>query len=428
MNHNIFAFSATECGSNHVKANKRCEDASDFYEDEKTRICVVADGHGSDNYPRTDRGAQYAVEAAINCIVEFTRKLENPNEVLNDEKNDFDILIQLAKSILNKWHEKVNADIVAHPFSLEELINVSDKYKRKYLSSKEEEKSPEKAYGSTLIVGVTTEDYSFGMQIGDGKCVAVDRNGTFSEPIPWDENCQLNVTTSICDIDAIDEFRFFVSAESPVAFFCGSDGVDDSYSNSEELHEFYNSVLKIFTDYGKDTGEKEVKEYLPILTRNGSGDDVSIAFIIDSGRLKSIREALDIQSDIFKANNRLSDAINRWKVACAAKEQILKNETLEDLSNIGEQIRKCEREKEEAERNVGSANEKYQNWMRKNNVQYQEDVYKENMPSNDIEQGGIEESFQFKDEKYGSKDEKSISYSPNEDSDKEIIENEGGEH
>ena len=49
MNDNIFAFSATETGYNHIRINKVCEDASDFYDDEKMHICVVADGHGSDN-------------------------------------------------------------------------------------------------------------------------------------------------------------------------------------------------------------------------------------------------------------------------------------------------------------------------------------------------------------------------------------------
>ena len=56
MTDKIFSFSATETGYNHIKAepSKVCEDASGFYDDDQMHICVVADGHGSDNYPRTD--------------------------------------------------------------------------------------------------------------------------------------------------------------------------------------------------------------------------------------------------------------------------------------------------------------------------------------------------------------------------------------
>ena len=73
MTDKIFSFSATETGYNHIKAepSKVCEDASGFYDDDQMHICVVADGHGSDNYPRTDRGSQFAVDAAIEQIKAF---------------------------------------------------------------------------------------------------------------------------------------------------------------------------------------------------------------------------------------------------------------------------------------------------------------------------------------------------------------------
>ena len=97
---------------------------------------------------------------------------------------------------------------------------------------------------------LVTDEYSFGLQIGDGKCVYIDADGKFSEPIPWDENCQLNVTTSICDSDAIDEFRYFVTENTPTAVFIGSDGIDDSYASDEELYALYRSILKIFIENG----------------------------------------------------------------------------------------------------------------------------------------------------------------------------------
>lgn len=306
MNDNIFAFSATETGYNHTRINKVCEDASDFYDDEKMHICVVADGHGSDNYPRTEFGSKFAVDAAIKNVIEFVNTAEK-SQVINDAENNFERMNQLAKSILRSWYESVEEDYNKKPFTEKELEKVSDKYKNRYLSENIEERKVEKAYGCTLIIYVIIDDYSFGMQIGDGKCVLIDENGQFLEPIPWDDDCQLNVTTSICDDDAIDEFRFYISDKMPTAVFIGSDGIDDSYANEEELYALYRSILKIFIEHGDEVGKSEIREYLPVLTKCGSGDDVSMGLIINQKRAKSISSVFEMQIEVFKLTEELQD-------------------------------------------------------------------------------------------------------------------------
>ena len=326
MSDNIFSFSATETGYNHLKIDKVCEDSSGFYDDEFMHICVVADGHGSDNYPRTDRGSKLAVEAAIRCCKDFVNTADS-KDVLEDEDNNYDLLMQLAKSILREWHQAVEEDYKEHPFIDDELVKVSEKYKTKYLSDNEDERNVQKAYGCTLILFVETKKYSFGMQIGDGKCVVIDEYGESTEPIPWDENCQLNVTTSICDSDAIEEFRFFVSKDSPVAAFCGSDGIDDSYANPDELYALYRSILKIFIEHGREVGQNEIKEYLPVLTKKGSGDDVSIATIIDMSRLEKIAEILDLRAELFKKTEEEKEISHSADVA------------MEQCSNLKKKLR-----------------------------------------------------------------------------------------
>lgn len=297
MENKKFAFTSTVQGYNHIKNNKVCEDASDFYDEGNIQICVVADAHGSDNYPRTYKGSKFAVDAAIKSIVEFV-EIADANQVLQDEKNGFSLLIQLSKSILNNWYDLIEKDYEKNPFSLDELEPVSERYKRRYINENPLELRVEKAYGTTLVAFCQTEQYCFGLQIGDGKCAVFDKNCNFNEPIPDDENCQLNVTTSICDSDAIEEFRFYVSNELPLAVLCGTDGIDDSYASKEELYSLYRGILKVFADYDEETGKKEIEEYLPLLTKRGSGDDVSIGIIVDSQRLKSISELLNIQTQL----------------------------------------------------------------------------------------------------------------------------------
>lgn len=323
MTEDLFSFSATETGYNHIKSkpSKVCEDASGNYDDEQMLICVVADGHGSDNYPRTDRGAQFAVNTALEKIRAFVSSIYNPDpenaetskkeskelidKLLCPNIDEVHPLVGLSKSILNAWREQVECDVKEHPFQEEEMANVSDKYKEKYLSENAEDRRAEKAYGCTLIAYAVTERFSFGLQIGDGKCVVIDQNGSISEPIPWDENCQLNVTTSICDSDASDEFRFFVTEEKPAAVFCGSDGIDDSYADAEEMYTLYRSILKIFVENGIEVGKSEIKEYLPVLTKKGSGDDVSIALIMDIQRVTELIPVFAAQTELFNLKNLL---------------------------------------------------------------------------------------------------------------------------
>lgn len=365
MNNNIFAFSATETGYNHIRINKVCEDASDFYDDEKMHICVVADGHGSDNYPRTEFGSKFAVDVAIKNVIEFVNTAEK-SQVINDAENNFERMNQLAKSILCSWYESVEEDYNKKPFTEKELVKVSDKYKNRYLSESIEERKVEKAYGCTLIIYVITDDYSFGMQIGDGKCVLIDENGQFLEPIPWDNDCQLNVTTSICDDDAIDEFRFYISDKMPTAVFIGSDGIDDSYANEEELYALYRSILKIFIEHGDEVGKSEIREYLPVLTKRGSGDDVSMGLIINQKRAKSISSVFEMQIEVFKLTEelqdkkrkkdivtekalRLSSRIKKWRdiVEIPSEEQreeeVQVNDLIEEERNLSMQIQEIEK-------------------------------------------------------------------------------------
>lgn len=365
MNNNIFAFSATETGYNHTRINKVCEDASDFYDDEKMHICVVADGHGSDNYPRTEFGSKFAVDAAIKNVIEFVNTAEK-SQVINDAENNFERMNQLAKSILRSWYESVEEDYNKKPFTEKELEKVSDKYKKRYLFENIEERKVEKAYGCTLIIYVITDDYSFGMQIGDGKCVLIDENGQFLEPIPWDDDCQLNVTTSICDDDAIDEFRFYISDKMPTAVFIGSDGIDDSYANEEELYALYRSILKIFIEHGDEVGKSEIREYLPVLTKRGSGDDVSMGLIINQKRAKSISSVFEMQIEVFKLTEelqdkkrkkdivtekalRLSSRIKKWRdiVEIPSEEQreeeVQVNDLIEEERNLSMQIQEIEK-------------------------------------------------------------------------------------
>lgn len=270
---NAKSFNLTAQGSSHIRKNKECQDSSLCYQDENCIIAIVCDGHGGDDYVRSAIGSKIGCDVAKDNIKNFILGLDKETFLINPRKH----LKNLEASIINGWNESIARYHSENPFENSELSVVSEKARKKYL----EEERIESAYGTTMIAVAMGNEYWFGIHIGDGKCVAINSEGEFKQPIPWDPKCFLNATTSICDSDAIERFREFYSEKMPAAVFVGSDGIDDCFSNNEQLYNLYKTVLYSFavTDF-KEACEG-LEDYLPRLSAKGSGDDVSVAAILD---------------------------------------------------------------------------------------------------------------------------------------------------
>ena len=267
------SFNISVQGASHIKKNKECQDASRSYSDENIALAIVCDGHGGDDYMRSAIGSLQACNAAERNIKSFLENTSKEAFFANPDK----LLKNLEASIINVWNQLIYAHYEKNPFSEEELNGISEKARKRYAQGNR----IESAYGTTLIAVAMTREYWFGIHIGDGKCVAINPEGKFVQPIPWDQKCFLNATTSICDSDALSSFRHFYSEKLPVAVFVGSDGVDDCFSNNEQLHNLYKTILYSFGTSEFEEAVDGLKDYLPRLSAKGSGDDVSIAAMLD---------------------------------------------------------------------------------------------------------------------------------------------------
>ena len=267
MDSNMYSFHVIERGSSHILTNKPCQDyaASQYTQD--YAIGIVADGHGGDQYFRSERGSKFAVEVTMSILKKFLSATKNMALLPKGEWKK-----QIAASIISHWNDRIEADKTIHPYTEEELQSLKDSDRQQIEGAKWQS-----AYGTTLIAIVRTKKCFFGIHIGDGKCVAIDSNGNPSQPIPWDNRCFLNQTTSLCDSNALYLFRFVYQTENlPVAAFIASDGVDDTYPTDERLYEFYRTVWKMFQDSPKRAKE-DLQSYLPKMSEQGSHDDISIA-------------------------------------------------------------------------------------------------------------------------------------------------------
>lgn len=329
---NFKAFHMSERGESHLHDGRACQDSSASFSDECGTVAVVSDGHGGCDYVRSQIGSAMACEAAVKNI---RRLFENISPEAFLAEPDM-MLIQLEAAIINDWNESVRSHYEANPFTEEELDCVSEKAGASYRSGHR----IERAYGATLIAAAVTRDYWFGIQIGDGKCAAFDEAGICTQPIPWDEKCFLNKTTSICGSDALRDFRHFYSEKIPTAVFMGSDGIDDSFKNEEDMYDFYKTILYAFSISDYTQAVDELKAYLPRLSKEGSADDVSIAAWMDMDALKSV-------VDKIKAEGEEAEEPEENKKTEEEKETI-ENEKSEE-GNEAEEGKKAEEEIETAE-------------------------------------------------------------------------------
>lgn len=315
-------------GESHKASNKRCQDFSySAVTDSGMSIAIVCDGHGGDRYFRSDIGAKYAAEVTLEAVRQFVASIDqslfegNPytaeeaialEETLSEEpikkQKPIDIAFrQLFSSIIFQWNNRIVEHATNTPISSWEAEHVDSIY----LEDLKQGIKLEKIYGCTLMVYVQMPTYWFAFHLGDGKCISFQEKPLWMEPIPWDDRCFLNKTTSICDSGAINEFRYCYQGDGhfPMAVFLGSDGLDDSFGEIENLTNFYIQVVKMLVNEGREPTIKSIEEELPQLSAIGSKDDMSIAFIYDIDALQlHISDFIQYQINLVTDNIHATDS------------------------------------------------------------------------------------------------------------------------
>ena len=284
-------------GASHIAENKVCQDYSLSINTDGLCVAVVCDGHGGKRYFRSDKGAEIAAKITGEKIKEFVENFDkslisgkpftqslaksDPKKTSSDDL--FSIFNRLFTSIVSTWYAQIEKHAKENPLTDKERSICEPEW----IAEFENGVKIEKSYGSTLMAVVFTKEYWFAFHIGDGKMISLQKNPIFSEPVPWDDKCFLNKTTSLCDNNPLDEFRYCYCGDGsfPDAVFLGSDGMDDSFGATENLADFYIKVASSIVNDGKDKTFNDIKIILPNLSKKGSQDDMSLAIVFDELRI-----------------------------------------------------------------------------------------------------------------------------------------------
>ena len=324
-------------GESHILSEKPCQDYAYAASSDTLSMAIVSDGHGGERYFRSDHGSHLLVDITKESVRSFVETIAEQKECIFEEQpftqyiketatdsqvnsKAHKMLMWLFSSIISQWNVAIAKHAIENDLTEWELTHVEEKYRDEFLNKRNDpEATFEKTYGCTLMAYVQTPTYWFAFQIGDGKLVRMNIINEVlhcDQPVPWDSRCFLNKTTSICDSNALEEFRYCYQGDGifPTAIFLGSDGLDDSYGDGEQLYNFYANLFKQIAKSGKEEAYNVLKRSLPKISKIASKDDMSVACVYDDSNL---------EHDFYTMCNYQRDFLNKEREKLLEENSVL---------------------------------------------------------------------------------------------------------
>ena len=274
-------------GYSHKLNEKECQDASYSWTEKRYCGIIVCDGHGGEKYFRSAAGSKLACEIGYYAISAFMLEV---SKEFKKGKKDLELFLakhsmdakldRLQKAITIQWREAVAADITERPFAGDERFEALSDADRASLAID----NGIKAYGTTFVAGIMSQDFLFIIKLGDSNASIVLDDGSVIMPDELsDPQLQFNRTTSLCNSDADIQFRnYFMRIDDhnrPAALILSSDGVINCYHTEEAFKSFIKNISDAYAEECTEDAHGELEAALNTLSEKGSGDDLSIAVV-----------------------------------------------------------------------------------------------------------------------------------------------------
>jgi hypothetical protein len=257
-------------GASHEAAGTPNQDAVTAVQIGQSVVAAVADGHGHWRHQRSARGSKIAVAVGCEVAKELLERLAADADADKAEALAREFAVP---AIIKRWRDNVLADVAQDPFTDAEQ------------DRRPPGEDPAIAYGSTLLLAITTDHLLVLAQIGDGDVVGVHADGAADLPVPPDPQLDGLVTTSLCGIDPAGDFRVVAVDSGPLlAVLLATDG----YGNAQIVEDwpavFSEDLASLLR--GHDTGW--LAGQLPAwaarcASADGSADDTTVALLVRPG-------------------------------------------------------------------------------------------------------------------------------------------------
>ncbi len=258
-------------GATHIRNQMPCQDSRKILEiSENIAILAVADGHGGEKCPRSDRGSLIAVNT-------FCEVMKNYLQSYGTQGQDLQSLItflnregelRIAQDICEEWQARVRQSYYKNKAEgmLDEAGNV--KWPSVYT-----------LYGTTLLGMLITDSFVFSFQIGDGDISRI----TEAEVSPLVEPEKfLGIETH--SLSKPDAWRKAVASvwhregetEASCMYMLSTDGFANSYTSDAEFQKTCRDYFRILREHGADAVQGNLKKWLTETSALGCGDDITV--------------------------------------------------------------------------------------------------------------------------------------------------------
>lgn len=248
-----------------LQDSKKIEEISD-----RITILSVADGHGSEKCPRSDRGSMMAVNAFCDVIKKYLLSYGQTEEgmanlvtFLNREGD-----MRFAQDVCEEWQTRVRQS-----FNRNKVDSFIDE------NGKVDWKSVYSLYGTTLLGMLITDTFVFTFQIGDGDITMVteDDVSTLVEP----EKFLGTETHSLSKMDAWRKSvaslrRKDADSDMPYMYMLSTDGFANSYASDEDFKKTCRDYYDMIGQHGFEAVKGNLAKWLKETSELGCGDDVTV--------------------------------------------------------------------------------------------------------------------------------------------------------
>ena len=268
----FFDIKAIVRGASHVASNIKCQDNYSILKlDENFIVVAVADGHGSSKCKYSRNGSDIAANCFCGLIKEIYKDSKGNHEsIIRTIRNKSSIAI--SKRIVDDWNERIK-------LSYDAILENNQKKKN------DKEEIPEfskELFGTTLLGLIIADEFIYAIQFGDGDISFVN-NQNVSSVIEADKFLGTE-TFSLSNEEAWkhakEHFqRINIDELKPFMIMVTTDGFANSFVDDEQYKISCKEYLKTIIDYGVDSVQDNLTQWLSETSSEGCGDDITLVAV-----------------------------------------------------------------------------------------------------------------------------------------------------
>ena len=265
-------------GATHQRNGLPCQDSKKIVEiSDDIVIIAVADGHGSEKCPRSDRGSTIAVNTFCEVMKKYLQSygldengLSNLITFLNREGD-----MRFAQDICEEWQARVKQSYYKN--KEDGMLDDDGNIKWSAVYS---------LYGTTLLGMLITNTFVFSFQIGDGDINLVTEDGVFALVEP-----EKFLGTETHSLSKPDAWRKAVASirrrdgedEKSCMYMLSTDGFANSYTSDVEFQKTCSDYFGMIREHGAETVQANLKKWLTETSELGCGDDITVVMAYFEG-------------------------------------------------------------------------------------------------------------------------------------------------